>query len=199
MGKDKKVSKEEKNDRKNNTAQTEIQEEAVDAQTDSTQPEEAAAEAETELDSLTAKIKELEEQVAQLKDKELRQFAEFDNFRKRTQREKAETYKNAAADCILPFITVLDNLERALEASAEDNDFKSGIEMIVKQFREVLAKQDVHEIEALNQVFDPLVHNAVNQVEDENFGENTICQVFQKGYKMGDKVIRHAMVVVANP
>lgn len=195
MGKDKKVSKEEKIDKKTKAAKPEAAEESADAQT----AEEAVDETENELEKLGTKIKELETQVAQLKDKELRQFAEFDNFRKRTQREKAETYKNAAADCILPFITVLDNLERALEAAAEDNDFKSGIDMIVKQFREVLAKQDVHEIEAQGKPFDPLVHNAVNQVEDENFGENTICQVFQKGYKMGDKVIRHAMVVVANP
>ena len=135
----------------------------------------------------------------ELKDQNLRQYAEFDNFRKRTQREKLESYKNATADCVLQFITVLDNLERALDAEKEDSSMKKGVEMIATQFKEVMAKMDVHEINALNQPFDPELHNAVNQVQDENYGENTICQVFQKGYQMGDKVIRHAMVVVANP
>ena len=100
---------------------------------------------------------------------------------------------------MLQFITVLDNLERALDAEKEDSSMKKGVEMIATQFKEVMAKMDVHEINALNQPFDPELHNAVNQVQDENYGENTICQVFQKGYQMGDKVIRHAMVVVANP
>ena len=153
----------------------------------------------TEQDAADQEMEQLKQQVQELKDQKLRQYAEFDNFRKRTQREKLESYKNATADCVLQFITVLDNLERALDAEKEDSSMKKGVEMIATQFKEVMAKMDVHEINALNQPFDPELHNAVNQVQDENYGENTICQVFQKGYQMGDKVIRHAMVVVANP
>ncbi len=153
----------------------------------------------TEQDAADQEMEQLKRQVQELKDQNLRQYAEFDNFRKRTQREKLESYKNATADCVLQFITVLDNLERALDAEKEDSSMKKGVEMIATQFKEVMAKMDVHEINALNQPFDPELHNAVNQVQDENYGENTICQVFQKGYQMGDKVIRHAMVVVANP
>ncbi|MBC5788365.1 MULTISPECIES: nucleotide exchange factor GrpE [Clostridiaceae] len=153
----------------------------------------------TEQDAADQEMEQLKQQVQELKDQNLRQYAEFDNFRKRTQREKLESYKNATADCVLQFITVLDNLERALDAEKEDSSMKKGVEMIATQFKEVMAKMDVHEINALNQPFDPELHNAVNQVQDENYGENTICQVFQKGYQMGDKVIRHAMVVVANP
>lgn len=153
----------------------------------------------TEQNAADQEIEQLKQQVQELKDQNLRQYAEFDNFRKRTQREKLESYKNATADCVIQFITVLDNLERALEAEKEDSSMKKGVEMIATQFKEVMAKMDVHEINALNQPFDPELHNAVNQVQDENYGENTVCQVFQKGYQMGDKVIRHAMVVVANP
>lgn len=153
----------------------------------------------TEQDAADQEMEQLKQQVQELKDQNLRQYAEFDNFRKRTQREKLESYKNATADCVLQFITVLDNLERALDAEKEDSSMKKGVEMIATQFKEVMAKMDVHEINALNQPFDPELHNAVNQVQDENYGENTVCQVFQKGYQMGDKVIRHAMVVVANP
>ena len=153
----------------------------------------------TEQDAADQEMEQLKQQVQELKDQNLRQYAEFDNFRKRTQREKLESYKNATADCVLQFITVLDNLERALDAEKEDSSMKKGEEMIATQFKEVMAKMDVHEINALNQPFDPELHNAVNQVQDENYGEKTICQVFQKGYQMGDKVIRHAIVVVANP
>lgn len=144
-------------------------------------------------------IERLQTELDQLKEQQLRQFAEFDNFRKRTQREKAEIYQNATADCVLLFINVLDNLERALESSGGESDIRTGVEMIVTQFQDALAKLDVHEIPAQGEPFDPEVHNAINQVEDENFGDNTVCQVFQKGYQLGDKVIRHAMVVVANP
>lgn len=161
--------------------------EQSDSETSEEQPEVS------EIDCLNKEIQELTE-------KNLRQIAEFDNYRKRTQREKLDTYKNAAADCALNFITVFDNLERAIEAaSQEESEIKKGVEMIAIQFRETLEKMDVYEIEAMEATFDPQKHNAINQVEDENYGENTICQVFQKGYRMGDKIIRPATVVVANP
>ena len=104
----------------------------------------------TEQDAADQEMEQLKRQVQELKDQNLRQYAEFDNFRKRTQREKLESYKNATADCVLQFITVLDNLERALDAEKEDSSMKKGVEMIATQFKEVMAKMDVHEINALN-------------------------------------------------
>ena len=96
-------------------------------------------------------------------------------------------------------ISVIDNFERAVAADCSDENYKKGVEMIYGQFLEVIKKLGVEEIDALGKEFDPNMHNAVSQVEDENFGENTVSQVYQKGYKLGDKVIRCAMVVVANP
>lgn len=174
-----------------------VTQENIDEQTDEETKEKFEQTNEEQVESL--QIDKLEEQINQLKEQNLRQFAEFDNYRKRTQREKQETYKNAAADCALDFIVVLDNLERAVESSNEESEIKTGVEMIVTQFYQVLEKMDIHQIEALNQPFDPELHNAVNQVEDENYGENTVCQVLQKGYHMGEKVLRPSMVVVANP
>ena len=99
----------------------------------------------------------------------------------------------------MDFLSVIDNFERALNAETADENYKKGISMIFGQFNDILKKLGVEEIEALNMPFDPNLHHAVNQVEDENFGENTVCQVFQKGYKLNGKVVRCAMVAVANP
>lgn len=144
-------------------------------------------------------IKQLQEELAAKEDRLLRHRAEFDNYRKRTQREKEELYQMATADCILPFLGVLDNLERAAEADSESSELKEGVLMILKQFRDLLNQMGIQEIAALGVTFDPNKHNAVNRIEDENYGENVVCQVFQKGYETKDKVLRHAMVVVANP
>ena len=151
-----------------------------------------AAEVVSEVDGLKAQLDEMKENY-------LRQVAEFDNFRKRTAKEKEETYTFALAKCITEFLPVMDNFERALACKTTDENYKKGIEMIHAQLSEMLKKLGVSEIEAEGKPFDPALHNAVSQKEDENFGENTVCQVFQKGYMIGDKVIRHAMVVVANP
>lgn len=140
-------------------------------------------------------IKENEE----LKNKVLRQMAEFDNFKKRTAKEKDEIFTYAKTSCVEQILGVIDNFERALDTECSDETFKKGVEMIFNQFKDTLSKLGVEEISALNEPFNPELHNAVNQIEDENFGENTVCQVFQKGYKIGDKVVRHSMVVVANP
>lgn len=149
--------------------------------------------------TLIQKIQQLQEQLTAKEDQLLRQRAEFDNYRKRTQREKEELYQMATADCILPFLGILDNLERAAEADGETSELKDGIAMILKQFRELLDRMEVREIAAQGVAFDPNQHNAVNRIEDEKYGENIVCQVFQKGYQRKDKVLRHAMVVVANP
>lgn len=146
----------------------------------------------TELEKLQAENKELQ-------DKLLRQYAEFDNYKKRTQKEKEELAGYAKAMCIQSILSVLDNFERALSCECQDAEFKKGMEMIFNQMQEALKAQGLEEIEALNQEFNPDLHNAISQVEDENFGENIVCNVYQKGYKVGDRVIRHAMVVVANP
>ncbi len=148
-----------------------------------------------EIDPIVA----LTEENEALKNEILRKIAEFDNFKKRTAKEKDDVFIFAKANFALPIITVMDNFERALETDCSDEGFKKGVQMLFNQLSDELKKLGVEEIVSLNEVFNPEYHNAVNQIEDENFGENTVCQVFQKGYKIGEKVIRHAMVVVANP
>lgn len=150
---------------------------------------------ETEL----SEVELLKAQNAELNENLLRSYAEFDNFKKRTQKEKEEMMVYSKALCIKDMLSVIDNFERALATECKDEEFKKGMEMIFTQMSETLTKLGVEEIEALNISFNPDVHNAINQIEDENLGENTVAQVFQKGYKIGEKVIRHAMVVVANP
>ncbi len=141
----------------------------------------------------------LKAQNAELNENLLRNFAEFDNFKKRTIKEKEDMMIYSKALCLKDILPVIDNFERALAIESKDEDYKKGMEMIFTQMSETLTKLGVQEIESLNQTFNPDFHDAINQVEDENFGENTICQVFQKGYKIGERVLRHAMVVVANP
>ncbi|MCM1024149.1 MAG: nucleotide exchange factor GrpE [Prevotella sp.] len=159
-----------------------------------------ASEAETDpVTALEEKIKALEESAAADKDKYLRLLAEYDNFRKRSLKEKLDASADATAKAALEIISVIDNFERAMAAECSDESYKKGVEMIYGQFTEVVKKLGVEEIDALGKEFDPNLHNAVSQVEDENFGENTVSQVYQKGYRLGDKVIRCAMVVVANP
>jgi molecular chaperone GrpE len=140
----------------------------------------------------------LEQEVKTLKDNALRQMAEFDNYRKRTQKEKADIYNDAIIKTVAGIISTMDNFERALEIECSDQEYKKGMSMIFSQLSEHIKCLGVVEIEALNQQFNPEFHNAINKIEDGNFGENTVCQVFLKGYKLGEKVIRHAMVVVAN-
>lgn len=146
----------------------------------------------SELEVLTKKNEELS-------DKYLRLFAEFDNYKKRTAKEKQETYSDATAKNVLEILPVIDNFERALATDSADAEFKRGVEMIFNQLCDVIKKLGVTEIEALGAEFNPEFHYAIKQVEDDTLGENTVCEVFQKGYMLGDKVVRHAMVVVANP
>lgn len=138
---------------------------------------------------------ELDEQ----KDKYLRVVAEYDNFRKRTAKERLDLISTSKADAITQLLPVVDNFERALSAPTQDETYKTGIEMIMKQLKDVLKSLGIEEIDPIGEKFDPNVANAVNQIEDENLGDNEVAQVFQKGYRIGDKVLRYAMVVVANP
>ena len=135
---------------------------------------------------------------AALNDKYLRLCAEYDNFRKRSQKEKDSLYADIKAETLKKFLPVYDNLVRALDQSTEDEAYRRGVEMIMNQFNTTMEKLGVTEIESLGQKFDPAFHNAVMHVEDEEKGENEIVEVFQKGFLMGDKVIRFAMVKVAN-
>lgn len=137
-------------------------------------------------------------ELAAEKDKYLRLCAEYDNFRKRTQKEKESIYGDVKAETLKQFLPVFDNLERALAASTADEAYRRGVEMIMTQFTTTMEKLGVKEIEALGKSFDPAFHNAVMHVEDEEKGENEIVEVFQKGFIMGEKVIRFAMVKVAN-
>ena len=132
------------------------------------------------------------------KDQFLRLAAEYDNYRKRTAKEKESLWTDAKADTVQAFLPVYDNLERALKQDTADEAFKKGVEMTMNQLKEVFAKLGVTEIEAVGKPFDPNLHNAVMHIEDENLGENTVAQVFQAGFMLGEKVIRFAMVQVAN-
>ena len=137
------------------------------------------------------------EEYASMYDKYLRAIAEFDNYKKRTQKEKEEIYSIAKADVVMSLLPVIDNFERA-EKFSDDKNIEEGMALIRKQFNEFLKKIGVEEIEAENKPFDPNFHNAVLHEEREDVEENTVVEVLQKGYKLGERVIRHAMVKVAN-
>lgn len=138
-------------------------------------------------------------QLESVKDQFVRLTAEYDNYRKRTTKEKDALYQDAKADTVKAFLAVYDNLERAVAAPGdEESPHKKGLEMIFHQYQDILKKLGVTEIEAQGQPFDPEKHNAVMHIEDENLGESVVAQVFQAGFMLGDKVIRHAIVQVAN-
>ena len=120
------------------------------------------------------------------------------NFKKRSNKEREALYNSLLADIIASFLPVIDNLEKAVQAKTEDEGYKQGIELVLKQFVDVLTKFGVEEIKTVGETFDPEVHEAVSSIQDETKGEKEVVQEFRKGYKIGTKVIRHAMVVVAN-
>lgn len=163
-----------------------------------TETEAAAAEADKTAE-LQQKIEALEKELADEKEKYLRLDAEYYNYRTRSLKEKQDAYDNALTKAVTEVLSVIDNFERALTAECADANFKKGVEMIFRQYTAILEKLGVKEIEAEGKPFDPNFHNAVSQITDENLGENTVAAVLRKGYIMGNKVIRHAMVTVANP
>lgn len=163
-----------------------------------TEKEAAAAEADKTAE-LQQKIEALEKELADEKEKYLRLDAEYYNYRTRSLKEKQDAYDNALTKAVTEVLSVIDNFERALTAECADANFKKGVEMIFRQYTAILEKLGVKEIEAEGKPFDPNFHNAVSQITDENLGENTVAAVLRKGYIMGNKVIRHAMVTVANP
>ncbi len=176
------MSKKDQDQNKPESQQEETAEEAVQ--------EEQAAEPTPE-EALQASLREQE-------DKYLRLLAEYDNYRKRSQKEKENAWTTAKADTAKEFLPVYDNLERALKQETTDEAYAKGVQMIMTQLKAVLEKLGIEEIPALGETFDPNFHNAVMHMEDDSLGENTVAEVFQTGFKIGDKVIRHAMVKVAN-
>lgn len=148
--------------------------------------------------TLEQEVETLEARVQELEDKLLRVRAEYENYRKRTTKEKSEIYPDATAQAIGRFLPILDNFERSMEYDCGTKEFKEGIDLIYKNFQDILNQLGVEAIGQRGEPFDPELHNAVMHCQDEELGENTISQVLQKGYKMGDRIIRHAMVETAN-
>ena len=146
----------------------------------------------------TPEVNEWEEKYNAERDAHLRVAAEFDNFRKRTIKEKEASYGNGKADAVEKLLPVYDNLERALNQPTEDEAFKKGVEMTMTQLVGIFSGLGVEIFGNVGEEFDPNFHNAVMHTEDESLGENVISQVFQKGFKLGDKIVRFAMVQVAN-
>ena len=187
-----------------------VAEETVEEEADSEASEEEALEETAEegsekgakgLFKRKPKKDKKDEQIEELKDKLTRQMAEFDNFRKRTEKEKSAMYEIGAKDIIEKILPVVDNFERGLGAVTEEqkeDSFVSGMEMIYKQIMTTLDSVGVKAIEAVGNEFDPDFHNAVMHVEDEEVGENIVVEEFQKGYTYRDTVVRHSMVKVAN-
>ena len=174
---------------------TNLAEETQSAAEEPVAPEAEAAPAE---EAAPDPAEELKAQLAAKEDQLLRLAAEYDNFRRRSAKEKTEAYSKAKADAALAFLPVYDNLERALKQGSEDEAFLKGVEMTMTQLVNVLDSLGIKAIEAEGKPFDPNFHNAVMHVEDENLGENVVAQLFQTCFIMGDKVIRFAMVQVAN-
>ncbi len=164
--------------------------------------EEVIEEAQTEdtpVNEADAKIEELEKELAATKEAHIRTLAEYDNYRKRSVKEKEGIYADAKASCLSELLPVLDNFDRALNVQQADAEsYKKGMEMISTNFMEILKKLGVEAFGEKGEEFDPIFHNAVMSVEDEELGENVIAEVFNKGYKLGDRVLRHAVVKVAN-
>lgn len=154
-------------------------------------PEEEAPQPAGEAEKLQEALREKEDQY-------LRLLAEYDNYRKRSQKEKESLYTDIRSETVEKFLPVYDNLERALAQETQDAAFKKGVEMTMNQLVSVMEKLGVVSFGAAGEAFDPQLHNAVMHVEDEALGENVIAEVFQKGFKVGDKVVRFAMVKVAN-
>ena len=134
----------------------------------------------------------------ELDDRYKRILAEFENFKKRSGKEREGLYNSILSDVVEVMLPIVDNLENAVKVETADEYYKQGIELVLKQFKDVLSSKGVEEIKALGETFDPELHEAVGSIQDDNLGEKEIAQEYRKGYKLGNKVVRHSMVVVAN-
>jgi len=152
-----------------------------------------------ETEALKAEVEALKKELADTKDSHLRSLAEYDNFRKRSQREKDAVYGDAKANTLALLLPVIDNFDRAAENKTDDPEvYKKGIEMIISQFSDILKRLEVERFGEVGDEFDPNMHNAVMHVENDELPANTIAAVFEKGYKMGNRILRFATVQVAN-
>ena len=151
-----------------------------------------------ELKVLKEKLAKQKEDLEDKDDRIKRLMAEFENFKKRSEKERTGLYNSVMGDVITSLLPVLDNLEKATKTETKDEQYKSGIEMVVNQFKDVLKNNGVKEIETVGKKFDPSLHEAVSLVQDANLGEKEIKEEFRKGYMIGDRVLRHSLVVVAN-
>ena len=143
---------------------------------------------------IAAQKRNLEDQEERIK----RLMAEFENFKKRSSKEREHLYNSIMGDIITSFLPIIDNLEKAVQVKTDDQEFKQGIEMVLKQFKDVLASNGVKEIESVGQTFNPELHEAITSVSDDTLGIQEIKEEYRKGYMLGDRVIRHSLVVVAN-
>ena len=139
-----------------------------------------------------------QQELDELNDRYKRVRAEFENYKKRSSKERETLYNSILGDIVEVFLPIVDNLENALKVETQDAEYKKGIELVLKQFKDVLKSKGVEEIETVGKTFDPELHEAVSSIQDENLGEKEIAQEYRKGYKIGNRVIRHSMVVVAN-
>lgn len=138
------------------------------------------------------------EEYDELEDRYKRILAEFENFKKRSSKEREGLYNSILSDVVEVILPVLDNLENATKAETQDEEYKKGVELVQKQFKDVLASKGIEEIKTVGETFDPELHEAVSSIQDDNLGVQEIAQEYRKGYKIGNRVVRHSMVVVAN-
>ena len=179
-------------------AKKKAEESAPQEELQSEQAPETEAKAEPETAAPETPAEQPKAEPAADSERYLRLLAEFDNFKKRSAKERENIYTDARVDTVTKFLPVYDNLERALKAETADESYKKGVEMTFNQLMDVFKKLGVEEIESVGETFDPNFHNAVMHVEDEEKGENEIVEEFQKGFRIGEKVIRFSMVKVAN-
>lgn len=144
------------------------------------------------------KLQKMQEELEETTDRLKRLMAEFDNYKKRSSKERDSLYHSLVADIVSSLLPVIDNLEKAVAAKTEDESYKQGVTLVLKQFMDVLASLGVEKIQTVGNLFDPEFHDAVSHVEDDSLGEKEIKEEFRAGYKIGNKVVRHSMVVVAN-
>ena len=213
MSKDNKENLEEMNKEAEEVSEEIKEEESVETETEKEKTEEKPKEKKSSKKSGSAKKEtkkkeepevkaepevSSDEAIKEANNKYLRLMAEYDNYRKRSQKEREALYGDIKADVVNKFLPVYDNLVRALDQPTEDEAYRKGVEMIMAQFNKTMEGLGVTEIDSIGETFDPNLHNAVMHVDDETKGENEVVEVFQKGFKLGDKVIRFAMVKVAN-
>lgn len=158
--------------------------------------EETSSEEISELDALKEALAKAQQELEAAKDQHLRLMAEYQNYRNRTSEEKKKIYGDAKADCIKELLNVADTFDRAVEAECSDETYKKGVELTYSQLKKAFEKLGITEISPLGEEFDPNLHNAIRQMESEDFEENQVCEVYQKGYTLGDRLVRPAVVAV---